>query len=384
MPILYRLLLLAPAFVLATTEEVSPPKEGIVDPTNDDNQLPEKCKNKPLSLEWSMGAFNYDCDFYEKNDGRIESYCDHQEFKDKCCFCGGGDRGSDDPKTADAGKSGPQAKVSESSSVVREAYRQIEEAADLLLANGDPLWKIQKIVQAKRSDAKTADFNRKIEQILGPKSMVKVHFVTYGYDETIYGDEKHYLVWDMLPKDDDNTNNDGRPSYRFSLVDPLDDFRFRLPGDWGEFKYFLNHIEYWKGYEVVGQWLILCQRRIEQVEMMDRIQKDQQNNDDFSETMNKMKNDKQNGDKDKRPSFFFNDTLARMEKYRDEVEAIAKEKFEQLKAETPEFSFAKAVPGLFQEMSDTLGASETDIERALEAIQSLAREQIYFSDIFES
>ena len=67
-----------------------------------------------------------------------------------------------------------------------------------------------------------------------------------------------------------------------------------------------------------------------------------------------------------------------------EVEAIAKEKFEKLKAETPEFSFAKAVPGLFQEMSDTLGASETDIERALEAIQSLAREQIYFSDIFES
>ena len=73
-----------------------------------------------------------------------------------------------------------------------------------------------------------------------------------------------------------------------------------------------------------------------------------------------------------------------MEKHRDEVEAIAKEKYEQLKAETPEFSFAKAVPGLFQEMSDALGVSETDIERAIEAIQSLAREQIYFSDIFES
>ena len=114
------------------------------------------------------------------------------------------------------------------------------------------------------------------------------------------------------------------------------------------------------------------------------MKKGQQNDENFSETMNRMKKDKQNGDKDKRPSFFFSDTLARMEKHRDEVEAIAKEKFEKLKAETPEFSFAKAVPGLFREMSDTLGVSETDIERALEAIQSLAREQIYFSDIFES
>lgn len=259
--------------------------------------------------------------------------------------------------------------VSESDSmkktIVQETYLQIEEAADRLLANGDSLWKIKQIVEEKRSSAKTADFNRKIKNMLGPSTTVEVRFVRYSYDETVFGDEKHYLEWDFLKATDQNSkHNDAaqdaeESSYRFSLDDPLDDKKLKLPGDWGEFEFFGNFITYSKDFKKIGEWMIPCLSDIYRVEMMNRMSAERERSFDVAEA------------------------LAQMEKHHDEVDAVAQEQFENLKAETPEFSFATAVPGLFREMRDTLGVLETDVEKALEAIQVLAGyPHIYFDDIF--
>jgi hypothetical protein len=274
--------------------------------------------------------------------------------------------------------------------IVQEAYQQIEDAADRLIANGDSLWKIKQIVEAKRSTAKTADFNRKIKSILGPSTTVEVRFVSYSYDETIFGDEKHYLEWDILRASDENetakkddspakaVEDDSSPSvvssYRFSFRDPLDMPDLKLPGDWGNFEFFRNTITYKKGYDSVGYWTIPCLDQIHKDEMMKRMIDDGNN----------AKADPNSKPDSKFSKFSFANTLAQMEKHRDEVGAIAREKYEKAKAETPEFSFRTAVPGLFQEMSNTLGVSETDAEKALDEIKALAEREIYFDDVFES
>ena len=263
--------------------------------------------------------------------------------------------------------------VSKRKAIVQETYQQIEEAADRLLANGDSLWKIKQIVEEKRSSAKIADFNRRIKRMLGPSTTVEVRFVRYSYDETVFGDEKHFLVWDFLKATDQNSkDNDAHDaevsSYRFSLFDPLEEKKMKLPGDWGELEFGITFITYWKNYSIIGEWMIPCLSEIHRVEMMNRMMAERKAERKAEESR----------------SFDVAKTLAQMEKHRDEVDAVAQERFEELKAETPEFSYATAVPGLFREMRDTLGVLETDVEKALEAIQSLASyPHIYFEDIFE-
>ena len=364
------------------------------------------------------------------------------------------------------------------STLIEDTYQQIAAAVDVLIANGNGLAGIQRLVQDKRSETKTADFNQKIKEILGEKTTVEVDFVRYGYDETIFGDENHFLSWDIRGKHDkhhtkhaDVTAEDvdnasaSAASFRFSLENPLDNHRWTLPrkGKTETIEFGLpNNIYYRKGYETVRTWFVPCYESIlrdtinkagrlreeETIlpakpksseendaqearpalppfsearpalppfsearpslppfqEQMASLQKRQEEMDHLAKQQRARKarfrretkgaslpksSEEENDAQEARPAlppfedrFSFREFIASVGKQREESAPLARQQYERLKAEHPAFSFRDAIPDLFEEMSEATGASLDDLETALEAIRTLAQEQIDFTDVF--
>ena len=79
-------LVFAVAFTSLVASRLAGPSQSI------QRNLVEVCTDNPLSAKWNAGG-SLGCDFYEDQCGTgAHSKCDQEDFKNSCCYCGGGTR----------------------------------------------------------------------------------------------------------------------------------------------------------------------------------------------------------------------------------------------------------------------------------------------------